>query len=180
MTRWLTRLGWMGWLLGGLLFVGMVLGYPRPVGAVTPTPEPVRQVTDDDVNAIAKKLYCPVCENIPLDTCGTQACEDWRQLIRQKLEEGWTEEQILEYFVERYGERVLATPRPKGPHILVYVLPPVFIVAGVFLLFRTLRSWRTAAPEDSPEAVLEREAAASLEETDPYRKRLEEELRKRL
>ncbi|NQS91637.1 MAG: hypothetical protein HQ574_04445, partial [Chloroflexi bacterium] len=34
--------------------------------------------TDDDVNAIAKQLYCPVCENIPLDACGTAACEQWR------------------------------------------------------------------------------------------------------
>ena len=50
--------------------------------------------TDDDVNAIAKQLYCPVCENIPLDACGTQACEQWRGIIRDRLAEGWTEEQI--------------------------------------------------------------------------------------
>ena len=36
--------------------------------------------TDDDVNAVAKQLYCPVCENIPLDACGTAACEQWRGL----------------------------------------------------------------------------------------------------
>ena len=35
--------------------------------------------SDDEVNAIAEQLYCPVCENVPLDVCGTQACADWRE-----------------------------------------------------------------------------------------------------
>jgi len=183
MTR--VRTGWMLLMVVGL---GVLLLFPltspsyvralTPTFTPTPTPVATRSVTDDEVNAIAKKLYCPVCENIPLDTCGTQACEDWRQLIREFLEQGWTEEQILNYFVERYGERVLATPRPRGPHVLVYVLPPVFVVAGVFLLFRTLKAWRTAAP-DEEEGVLATDSPATSEE-DPYRKQLEEELRKRL
>ena len=49
--------------------------------------------TDDEVNAIAKQLFCPVCENVPLDVCPTQACKDWREDIRQKLAAGWSEEQ---------------------------------------------------------------------------------------
>ncbi len=157
----------------------LVLSVAPPVRAETPTPlpPPPGTVTDDQVNAVAKKLYCPVCENIPLDTCGTKACEEWRELIRRKLAEGWTEEQILDYFVERYGERVLAQPRPKGVHTLVYVLPPVFIVAGVFILWRTLKTWRTLKEEAEPEAPAV--AAQDLPE-DPYLRQLEEELRNRL
>ena len=34
--------------------------------------------SDDEVLAVAKKLYCPVCPNTPLDVCETQACQDWR------------------------------------------------------------------------------------------------------
>ena len=64
--------------------------------------------TDDEVNAIAKQLYCPVCENIPLDVCGTQACAQWRELIREKLIEGWSEDEIKEYFSNQYGDRVLS------------------------------------------------------------------------
>ena len=70
--------------------------------------------TDDQVNAIAKQLYCPVCENIPLDVCGTQACAQWRDLIRQKISQGWSEAQIKQYFVDQYGDRVLATPPARG------------------------------------------------------------------
>ena len=70
--------------------------------------------TDDEVNAIAKQLFCPVCENIPLDTCGTEACEQWRGVIRDKLAEGWTEDQIKTYFVDQYGDRVLAEAYPRA------------------------------------------------------------------
>ena len=70
--------------------------------------------TDDEVNAIAGELYCPVCENIPLDVCPTQACEQWRATIREKLEIGWNDEQIKQYFVDQYGARVLATPPAQG------------------------------------------------------------------
>jgi cytochrome c-type biogenesis protein CcmH len=51
-------------------------------------------ISDDEVNAIAKQLFCPVCENTPLDVCETQACKQWRELIRLKLSEGWTEPEI--------------------------------------------------------------------------------------
>src|SRR5512138_1525512 len=64
------------------------------------TPQP----SDDQVNAVAKELYCPVCENIPLDVCPTQACAQWRELIGDKLAQGWTAEQIKSYFVEQYGD----------------------------------------------------------------------------
>lgn len=135
-------------------------------GAAAQGPAP----SDDDVNAIAKGLYCPVCENIPLDVCPTQACAQWRETIRLKLSEGWSEQQIKDYFVEQYGARVLATPPAKGLNWLVYVLPPVAFLAGAALLFRTLRGWRRAATTSTP--------AAPLASDDPYIRRLEDELRR--
>jgi len=127
--------------------------------------------TDDEVNAIAKQLYCPVCENVPLDVCPTQACVQWREIIRQKLAEGWTEDQIKQYFVDQYGDRVLATPPARGLNWLVYILPPLVFVVGATILFRAVRGWRQppVAEEPFPSATLE----------DPYILRLEEELQKR-
>jgi cytochrome c-type biogenesis protein CcmH len=55
-------------------------------------------VTDDDVNAVAKDLFCPVCESTPLDVCPTQACADWRDLIRQQLSEGYTPQEVAGIF----------------------------------------------------------------------------------
>jgi cytochrome c-type biogenesis protein CcmH len=127
--------------------------------------------TDDEVNAIARQLYCPVCENVPLDVCPTQACVQWRDTIRQLLAEGRTEAEIKAYFVEQYGARVLASPPATGLNWLVYVVPPLAFMGGAFLLFRALRGWRQAEPD----GIAERHAA----DDDPYVARLEEELRHR-
>ncbi len=132
--------------------------------------------TDDEVNAIAKQLYCPVCENTPLDVCPTEACRQWRDLIRQQLTDGWTEDQIKGYFVDNYGARVLAEPPREGLNWLVYLIPPVIILAGTITLFRALKGWTTprAASTDAGGA---RSAASSKK--DKYVARLEEELKKR-
>ena len=129
-------------------------------------------ITDDQVNAIAKQLYCPVCENIPLDVCGTQACAQWRDLIREKLGQGWTEPQIKQYFVDQYGVRVLGTPPVQGLNWLVYVIPPVAIIAGALILFSALRAWKRNVPKVMP-------SDAPPLPADEYVARLEEELNKR-
>ena len=129
--------------------------------------------SDDEVNAIAKQLYCPVCENIPLDVCGTQACAQWRDLIREKLSQGWSEPQIKQYFVDQYGDRVLATPPARGLNWLVYLVPPVAIAAGAYILYRALKAWK------QPTLLVDSAAPSSPIQTDEYIQRLEEELKKR-
>jgi cytochrome c-type biogenesis protein CcmH len=138
--------------------------------AQEPTP------SDDEVNAIAKELYCPVCENTPLDVCPTEACRQWRELIRQQLSDGWTEDQIKQYFVENYGARVLAEPPRQGLNWLVYLLPPAFILAGAFILFRSLREWTRPKAESTGSGGAGSEERSSKDE---YVARLEEELKKR-
>ncbi|MBI3243590.1 MAG: cytochrome c-type biogenesis protein CcmH [Chloroflexi bacterium] len=120
--------------------------------------------TDDDVNAVAKQLYCPVCENTPLDVCPTQACTQWRATIREKLAAGWTEQQIKDYFVQQYGERVLAQPSTNGLNILIWVLPPLALLVGAFFLARYLQSVNAhrPAPASAPEPA-DDDLAAQLE-----------------
>ncbi len=110
-------------------------------------------VTDDMVNAIAAKLYCPVCENITLDTCGTAACADWRYEVRLQLEQGMTEEQIIEDFVRRFGDRVVGTPLDPALRALSLVTPWL-IIAGVLIVTAyviTRRNAATAAQAAAPE-----------------------------
>ena len=153
-------------LLALALSVAAVL-LPSETGfAQQPTP------SDDQVNAIAKQLYCPVCENIPLDVCPTQACAQWRDLIREKLAEGWSEQQIKNYFVEQYGDRVLGTPPARGLNWLAYLIPPVAIVAGGYVLYLALRNRQF--PDEKAAAV----PAVPLP-ADEYVSRLEEEVKKR-
>ena len=134
--------------------------------AQNPTP------TDDEVNRIAKQLYCPVCESTPLDVCPTEACRQWRDLIRSMLAEGKSEAEIKQYFVTQYGARVLSEPPNR---LVTYLVPGVAILLGAFLLFRGFQMWmKPSLPET--------EAAAAQPEgnpdQDPYIAKLEEELKR--
>jgi len=116
------------------LFVAVVKVY-----AQQPNPTP----SDDAVLAVAKKLYCPVCPNTPLDVCETKACQDWRAQIRDELAAGWSEQKILDYFVAQYGERVLAEPQRSGFSSLVWVLPVLAVLLGIVIIWQVLKSWRS-------------------------------------
>jgi cytochrome c-type biogenesis protein CcmH len=129
--------------------------------------------TDDDVNAVARQLYCPVCENTPLDVCPTQACAQWRDLIRNMLAEGKSEAEIKRYFVDNYGARVLNEPPREGLNWLVYIVPPLVILVGAVILVRALRTWKK--PQVAPQVEDERAEAP----VDDYVARLEEEVRRK-
>lgn len=152
-------------LIVALVLTGLVTA---PASAQGPTP------TDDDVNKIAKQLYCPVCESTPLDVCPTEACRQWRELIRQMLADGKSEAEIKQYFVEHFGARVLNEPPNR---FMSYAIPILAFLAGAFILFRGFQMWlkpvRTeTASEDEPEAE------KSLHQ-DEYIQKMEEELKKR-
>jgi cytochrome c-type biogenesis protein CcmH len=145
-------------LLTAGFFAGNVL-------AQGPTP------SDDDVNKIAKQLFCPVCESTPLDVCPTEACRQWRELIREMLADGKSEAEIKQYFVEHFGARVLNEP----PNRLVsYAVPVIAFLLGAFMLFRGFQMWMK--PSKAGSAVPEVEAKAIPQ--DDYIARLEDELKK--
>jgi cytochrome c-type biogenesis protein CcmH len=154
-----------------LVFLGLTLLIVQPGFAQEITPAPMT-VTDDQVNAIARQLYCPVCENVPLDVCPTKACAQWRDEIRVMLAEGKSEREIKDYFVRLHGVRVLATPPARGLNWLIYIIPPVAILGGVFILYSVFRQWRWSGTRSLP-------PAAPVEPEEEYIMRLEEELRKR-
>lgn len=155
-------------LLLGLLVVGIAK-------AQQPTP------SDNQVNAIARQLYCPVCENTPLDVCPTTACAQWRELIRQKLAAGWNEQQIKDYFVQQYGARVLGAPPAKGLNWLAYIVPPLIIALAVYILYTAFRSWRKPAQPASPDSTTAPAPADSppQDSQDEYIKKMEEQIRNR-
>ena len=156
-------------LIGLALGLGVVLGV-RVALAQTPAPA----ISDDEVNRVAKQMFCPVCENVPLDVCPTEACRQWRQTIREKLQAGWGDQQIKDYFVEQYGERVLAEPSTRGLNIFVWVLPPVGVLIGGVVLWRVLRQM---APK--PAAAAPAGGTPPAEAPDEYVARLEDELKQR-
>ena len=147
--------------------LALVLAFnSRAAIAQGPTP------TDDEVNRIAKQLYCPVCESTPLDVCPTEACRQWRDLIRTMLTEGKSEEEIKQYFVAQYGVRVLDEPPNR---LVTYLVPGVAILLGAFLLFRGFQMWMKPSIRET--GAVETEPKAKPVQ-DPYIARMEEELKK--
>ena len=128
--------------------------------------------TDDEVNRVAKKLFCPVCENTPLDVCPTEACRQWREQIRQMLSEGKTDDQIIQYFIDTYGVRASGDPPNK---LASYLIPAVAILLGTALLLRALQLWKRQSQTESAVPAAE----AGRVHQDEYFNRIEEELKKR-
>lgn len=151
------------------VFAALVLALIAHVPAVAQGPTP----TDDEVNRIAKQLYCPVCESTPLDVCPTEACRQWRELIRTMIADGKSEAEIKQYFVEHYGARVLAEPPNR---LVTYLVPALAILLGAFLLFRGFQMWMK--PSATEATLGDAEQNAQLVQ-DPYIAKLEEELKRR-
>ncbi|MFQ5399702.1 MAG: cytochrome c-type biogenesis protein CcmH [Anaerolineae bacterium] len=131
-------------------------------------------VTDDQVNEIAKQVYCPVCESTPLDVCQTQACADWRELIRTKLSQGQSKEEIFQYFADQYGDRVLASPPKRGFNWLLWAWPAIAAGIGIVIFSRYLRKLRSSA-----ELAPANPAPAAPVSSDDYIARVERELERR-
>lgn len=137
----------------GLLIVLVIISW----FAATPARAQGPVNIDDEVNRIAKGLYCPVCPNTPLDVCGTQACIDWRADIKTMVQQGKTEQEIRDTFVARFGPQVLGAPPAEGFNWLAYILPVVGIILGTAVAWFTVRAWlvrRTpASASQSPGAA---------------------------
>ncbi len=169
-------------LLLTALFLGAIMARPslaqeQPPSAAAPGP-----VTPNDVNEVAKQLWCPLCSGVRLDACELKACEQMRDVIRIKLEEGQDSESIKAYFVEQYGPQVLGEPPKEGFNLLAWVLPFLALMAGaVFLFFRIRRMVRSQPalatvyprPAEPP-----RETGEPGQALDEYERKLEEELRR--
>ena len=97
-------------------------------------------VREDDLTAdqrayqLSQQLMCPVCDGQTLDQSQAQLSEDMKAVIRQKIEDGDSNQQIREYFVERYGEIVLASPDAGGFNLIAWVMPVVIFLGGALLV----------------------------------------------
>ena len=140
----------LGIVLTVALALAAMLGF-----AATPAHAQGPANLDDETNRIAKTLYCPVCPNTPLDVCSTQACVQWRALIKEKLQQEQSEQQIRDYFRQQYGDVVLGAPPAEGFNWLAYVLIPLFIILGAVIVWFTARQWLVRQPTASEPAAPE-------------------------
>ncbi|MFQ5938024.1 MAG: cytochrome c-type biogenesis protein CcmH [Acidiferrobacterales bacterium] len=118
------------------------------------------QVTEDPLERrmleIAKELRCAVCQNQPVSESNADLARDMRAIIREQLAAGKTREEIIAYFVERYGNFVLLNPPLDSTGAAVWLLPPaLFVVIAAFAIFFVRR--RLHRPLPPPPELTEEE-----------------------
>ncbi len=165
------------WLAAGAAAIVLVLAAVLGFSLLSaPKAQPAANL-DSEMLRVAKGLYCPVCPSTPLDVCETQACVQWRALIREKLANGESEAQIRAYFVAQYGERVLGAPPAEGFNISAYVFPFILLIAGAAFLAVTMRRWqqsRAALKTAEPAAGADEPPSVAPEYAERIRRALKE------
>lgn len=139
-----------------------------PALAQTPTP--------NEVNAIARELWCPLCNGVRLDNCELKACEQMREVIAEKLMAGESKERIKAYFVEQYGDVVLGQPSREGFNLIAWLFPILAAVVGLGWMAYLIAAWRRRKPTPQPAAAPEAGSAAG----DDYLARVEREMNERI
>ena len=92
-----------------------------------------------------KAIMCPICPGESIDQAQNTLALQMRGIVRDKLADGETEDQIKRFFVERYGPSVLLEPPRRGFSLTAWVVPPVAVAAGVALFFLALRVMKRPA-----------------------------------
>lgn len=117
-----------------------------PALAAPVTEDPVeRQMID-----IAKGLRCAVCQNQPVSESNADLARDMRAIILDQLKQGKSREEIVQYFVARYGDYVLMNPPTRGPGLLLWVLPAGVLGLLGITAFTYLRHRRRATLSPTP------------------------------
>ena len=99
---------------------------------------------------ISQNLRCLVCQNESIDESNASLARDLRLLVRERLMEGETDQEVLEFIVDRYGEFVLLRPQVNGVNLILWALAPIslllsLIFSGAYILNKN-RSVKVVKP----------------------------------
>ena len=140
------------------VFIFLLSLLAAPVFAAQVTEDPLERRMLD----IAKDLRCAVCQNQPVSESNANLARDMRAIIREQLQAGKSREEIIAYFVERYGEFVLLKPRSQGPGLVIWILPlGLVLILGISAFVFIRRRLRAQLP---PPPELSQEDAARVRE----------------
>ncbi len=144
--------------------------YPEP-NLPPPGPAPPADQVDALAREFGRKLRCPVCQGLSVADSQSEAAQIMFARVRELVAAGYTEEQIQDYWIARYGEWVLL--EPQGRHWIVWVGPGLVGGAAVAWLMAVVARWRREE-DDVPLP-----SDVGLTDKDPYEERLLAELEKR-
>jgi cytochrome c-type biogenesis protein CcmH len=104
----------------------LILAMPATAGA--------KEALSPEALEIANRLNCPVCEGQSVRDSNSQLARDMRATIQDKLNEGHTRDEVLDYFVDRYGVGILREPPKSGFFLTLWWAPVIALAIGVLVL----------------------------------------------
>jgi cytochrome c-type biogenesis protein CcmH len=144
----------MKWLLVLLMLAA------TPLAAVQPDEILADSILEVRARALSKGLRCLVCRNENIDDSNAELARDLRVLVRERLVAGDTDEQVLDFVVNRYGEYVLLKPLTGGGNWLLWASGPLMLI--VALGFGLVYVRRRAVPPRASDARLNDDEEARL------------------
>lgn len=139
------------------------------------TPNPYNTTPAAMAYDVGKLLRCPVCQGMPIAESPSPMAQDMMKQVRSMADAGQSREEIIAYFVSRYGEWVLLKPTARGFNILVWVLPPLGLLMGGLLLWQQMR--RSSKKRVQHNAIGHSAESAAVH-SDPYADAVEQALRR--
>lgn len=136
----------MRWLFA--LTLGAMMALAAPVLAVQPDEMLADPALEARARAISRDIRCPVCQGETIDDSNAQISRDLRIIIRERIMAGDTDQQVIDFVVDRYGEFVLFNPRATGTNLILWLAGPVMLLAGGAIAFAALRR-RGGPPEEA-------------------------------
>jgi cytochrome c-type biogenesis protein CcmH len=137
------------WILRSVSALVIVLAAMLPAAAVQPDEVLDNPVLEQRARDISAGLRCLVCQNQSIDDSEADLARDLRLLVRQRLLEGDSDEEVVDYVVSRYGEFVLLKPRLETKTILLWSTPAVLLLLGLTWLVLSSRQ-RRMSPASAP------------------------------
>ncbi len=156
------------------LVVSLTMGQYAPQRLAGDPLDPAREAR---VQVLAKQLRCAVCQGLSISDSPSSMARAQLEMVRELVSEGKSDEEVVEYFVARYGDWVLLEPPASGINLLVWAGPLVLVALGLLLILRQLGpgSAASAAPDPGSGETAAAVAAAPSDDDDPYLKAVREE-----
>ena len=151
-------------MMRSALIALMLAGAMCSAGATEAANLAADPVLEARVMKVAEELRCLVCQNETIAASHADLAVDLRKQIRNKLTQGQSEQQILDFMAERYGDFVLYRPALKATTMLLWVGPFALLVIAVIALARAIRGRQSCA---APLAPADAERARRLLDASP-------------
>ncbi len=112
--------------------------------------------------ALSQELRCLVCQNQSIDDSDAPLARDLRLLVRERLEKGDSDRQVLDFLVDRYGNFVLLKPPFELQTLLLWGLSPLMLMIGIGALIVMARRRRTVTLQTGPLSAAEKRRLDTL------------------